>query len=491
MDKKVLSEINRSREIMGLGQLLIKEFVEETSGTILTEQEVENMDTDVLVPSIFQDNRPKFWEYLKKHDFNDMKYGDSQMSFAKAIAYAYNKIYGEELSLDSLHLYKPQMFKGHMMDQVSKRMHAFGGTDLMVLSNAPGSSEYKVTMTFAPLKWRDTQVSLDEALLKINQYNIANAGQVQIVKIVIKSDTTEKWTGNKRRNTVKATSLVNRLETEQNKGALVLFSSDFEVTTLDQGEGGTLEIAGDVIRIPGDQLFADIAVKPNSTVIKDAIAQLVAQAQGKKVKTIKIHSSASNDTIQNTATFKTNVPQYKNWTDEIIQAADTEAEFTAQDLKSNPTGNRALAYIRGQKVAELLKNVDLLKGADIQFVYEIGGSGDDNQFANLEIMAMEDDTIEVLKGGTVEKTTKVVSKSKTTKDNSYTTTQYPENIIDIKKAYIKFDQSSITKEVVSKKKRWPPSEWFKSKKKRTTTVVKGNLTKDQKIAKQKNQSQSI
>ena len=500
MDKKLLSEINRNREIMGLGQLLIKEFIQETTGRILTEQEVENLDLDVFLPAILQDNRKPFWDWLKQRGYDDMKYGKSQMSFSKAIAYAYNKIYGEELSLDSLHVYQNGFLKpqGIGKQNNSKDNAIYGGIDIIVLSNKPGSSKYEVTMTFAPLGWDETLLPLDEALMKINQYNIANAGQQQIYKIKPDVSTTQTYRKYKNASTsddryaIRAKSLVNRLATYAKTHKLILFSTDRKVTTIDAGEGGTLQIAGQVVKIPGDQLFADVAVEPNGNVIKDAIAELVAQAQGKEVKTIKIHSSASNDTIKDPETFKTNVPQYKNWTDAVIQAADTEAQFTEQDLNSNPTGNRALAYIRGQKVAELLKNVDLLKNADIEYIYEVGGSGDDNQFANLEIMAMEDPKIEVLKGGSTSETTKIIQKSSNSRKRSGKGTRsYDQNIIDVFKASFTFDQSPVTAEVTAKKKIWPPSEWFKSKKKRTTTVDRQDLLKRQSSTKTKQQSGEI
>ena len=487
MKKNILNEINRNREIMGLGNLIIKEFVEETTGQVLSEQDdMTNWDVEKWVPAVLQQNSPNFWKFLKAHNFDDEKYGTSQVTFTKAIAYAYKLIYGEDLTLDSLHVFQDGFLKGRKLSNSMSRGDGpkMGGIDHMVLSNAPGSSEYKVTLTFAPLGWEQDEIDLDEALMKMNEFNILNAGTLQIHKIATelirgKSSRFKSGTSNYS-YAYSPKNKINKLKTKPSSHALILFSAAKEKTTIQSGQGGTIKIAGDVVSIPGDQLFADVAVVPNKNVVKDAIDQLVAQAQGKKVKTIKVHSSASNDTIKNPETFKTNLQQYKGWTDAVIQAVDTEAQFTEQDLKSNPTGNRALAYMRGQKVAELLKNVELLKGADIQFVYEVGGSGDKHQFANLEIIAMEDDAIEVLKSGTVSKTTTKIGRARRTTQTSAndTTESFSDNIIDMFKANITFDDSKVTKSVAMtrKKKIWPPSEWFKSKSERTTTSTKEKKT---------------
>ena len=114
---------------------------------------------------------------------------------------------------------------------------------------------------------------------------------------------------------------------------------------------------------------------------------------------------------------------------------------------------------------------------------KIGGSGDDNQFANLEIMAMEDPKIEVLKGGTNVYTTKKIGRA----DNTYYN-HYDENMVSVYKARIHFDDAKVTQDEVAKKKIWPPSEWFKSKESRTTQVDKPKLIQKREIEKTKQQS---
>lgn len=493
MDKKVLNEINRSREIMGLKQLVIKE-VEKSKGRLLTEQEMTNLE--VWLPAFLQDVREPFWKYLKSHEFNTMKYGKSGVSLAKAIAHAYKKIHGEDMNLDSLHIYKDEYLTPYRVQSykanktggygggLNPKPSEFGGTDLMVLSNPPGSSNYEVTMTFAPLGWDETEVSLDDAINKINEYNILKAGQVQITNIMV--DVTNEdsraagknWTISR---TWKATSLVNQLIAKKLTGHLVLFSPSDTVTQIEGEGGGTITIAADVVTIPGDQAFEDVKVEPNPNVVKKALDELVTQANGKPVKTIEIHSSASDDTIQDPEEFRTNFPQYRNWGDEVIQKKDKIGPFTANDLTvhNEKSGNRALALMRGHNVGKLVQDIDLFKNADIEYVYSIGNKGDDSQFANLLIKAMEDDTIEVLKGGTTSKSsTKTNTRSLASQSLSYgeggkywkqIDNQLEENLIDVYKAVFWFDLNPLTKQQkrikinVRKKKLWPPSEWFKGK----------------------------
>jgi hypothetical protein len=522
MDKKVLSEINRSREIMGLKRLVIKE-VEKSRARVLTEQEMKNLN--VWLPGYLQDMREPFWKYLKSHDFDTLKYGDSGVSLAKAIAHAYNKIYGEDMNLDSLHIFKEGFlqpeesssytFKGGKDANTTFKgqRSKFGGTDMMVLSNAPGANVHKVTMTYRGLGWDSTEVTLDEAIKKINEHNILKAGTLQIVAIDVDleqdEDTQRNYHGNyESKVAYKATNPINQLVVETDTRSLNLFSPADVVDTLEGEGGGTITIAANVVRIEGDQAFEDVAVEPNKNVIKKALEELQTQANGKPVKTIKIHSSASNDVISDPEIFRTNAPKYKGYSDEIIQKKDApNTDFV--DLK-DPTGNKVLAYLRGQNVAKLLKGIDIFKNADIEYVYSIGGSGNKHQFADLTILAMEDDEIEVLKGGSISKSTSStkgpqrtgvsnIARGNWKKAYNTASVSFGQNIIDVYKAVFTFDMSKTTKEikvmadVTRKKKLWPPSEWFKSKEKRTKSKHTGEYTTvdDKKVIKQLTDKQKL
>ena len=505
MDKKVLSEINRSREIMGLKQLVINEVVR-YKGRLLTEQEMTNLE--VWLPAFLQDMREPFWKYLKSHDFNTMKYGSNKASLAKAIAFAYNKIYGEDMNLDSLHIFKDKFLYPKKISSFSAPNHnnsgwghglraktsTYGGTDMMVLSNAPGAGTHKVIMTFDALNWNETELSLDDAIDAMNRWNIIKAGTMQIAGISIDVDEeTVNKVGYELHRTWKATSMVNQLITAQDLNSLILFSPSDVITTIEGEGGGTITIAADVVKIPGDQAFDDVAVEPNSNVVKKALEELVTQAEGKPVKTIEIHSSASDDQITDPDLFRTNMRKYGygGWGDQVIQKNDDIGDFTEQEFnnKQKQTGNMALAIQRGKNVAKLMKGIDVLKNADIEYVYSIGNKGDDSQFANLLIKAMEDDTIEVLKGGTQSTTStkrntrQLEPYSLQRRDGGRNAQRYAsysvmkesleENIIDIYKATFTFDMTPLTKEqkvmsdVTRKKRLWPPSEWFKSKEART------------------------
>lgn len=331
MDKKILNEINRSREIMGLGQLIREAVTPEAVQTWLAS---DGSDKNHLIKTLYAN--------LLKGNFDKMDipgYG----SIFTALNSAFEKITGSEI-LDSNGEGTKVAFAKNQFSNITLTLK--GSTQFssnLIVKLADGTA--RILSNELALN-RDNPVDVDELIGMINKHNIDNAGVEQIYKPGIRSDYKEN--GN-----------ATRLLSNKSENYIYLWSIERQKQTRKVTDDKTIPgelVAGDVLKAALGDSFENlqIEIKDKSEIndIKSKMKSIL--DKGGEIKSVTIASTASNTGLQDSA--KANFA--KMMTDAGFEAyanldnkKGVEGDFTIDEVN---TTDRALAVARGKLLAKEL-----------------------------------------------------------------------------------------------------------------------------------------
>ena len=341
MEKNILNEVNRSREIMGLN--LLKEawnlstnkdfidFIQTYKGGLF-----DNAET--VAPAVgvgnnyggynFDTFAAKLKNSLKSHPQlkDKFTYIDEDWKYT---AYALG---GSFLSSDD------GLKEDIVLFPLTKKQAQNSGAK----AGTPG------------VKADGKIYSLGFFLYKTNMFNFKNFGTRQVTSWSYnKGDKETEW------------------DIEANSNDLFLFSdkmvdkASFMVTTKGTpGDEGTQAAEGKTI--PGGSAFAVLEVIPNGDKVKELLSAIQSAAdEGMSVTNVTINGVASEEVIANTGTWGTNVgDEYSNMSD-----ADITKNITGK-FTEPVTGNQVLAYLRAQNLGKELEKVGITVDG---YSYSVGG----------------------------------------------------------------------------------------------------------------------
>ena len=325
MEKNILSEINRNREIMGLGQLL-------------REQEVSARDLEIWFNSEGSDNLPKvraLASRLQKNNLVNAKVAGGTVW--EAINTAFTKITG-----------KPIIGNDGKGTKAAFQKDQFGygtaqGVDYGFVMLEGG--KLRVASTELKISGKDV-ISIDELISMINAFNTDNAGTKQL------------WQPNNI-NQYKRSGNVNGINSKNDKGRLVLWSKTKKVESRDVIKGQEVkgdDVAGDVLMTGlGDNYENLQIVVSDNTKVLEIKAKIESHVkQGGTIDSILITSTASNTGLDpkkmsdfSTMMKKQGMGDYVN----VSTDKGTTGDFTIDQVD---TTDRALAVARGKILAKTL-----------------------------------------------------------------------------------------------------------------------------------------
>jgi len=330
MEKNILSEINRNREIMGLGQLL--------------REEVSAESIKLWMNSDGADASPSIRELIKKlTKFNLINTKINGGTIWAALNTAFNKITGKDIVDDNGDGTKAAFAGGQwgtgmgtMGDKVGKAARILplldDGTTRIV------SKELKLS--------KDTPISPAELISRINEFNINNAGDEQLVRL--SPFGIYKEYGNS-----------TRVISKKNKNTVFLWSLDRTTTTRNATKDTKVpgqDIAGDVLMTGLGDNYQDlqIVVSDDSKVVEIKTKMESHVKQGGTIDSIVITSTASNTGLDtDKMTDFSNMMKKEGMGDYVNVSTDkgTTGDFTIDQVD---TTDRALAVARGKILAKQL-----------------------------------------------------------------------------------------------------------------------------------------
>ena len=330
MKKEILNEVNRTREIMGLGSLLVEKF---------------SLKGESQFKDFIQTYKKRFFDAIEKVRPNLEP--DGTYDFDRLVWYLVNKAlrkkYGNELLATADNNWKMMAFllRGGFLSVTKGRINELPvrlkkvGSDLVVLDDGE-------------------EIPVNDWVAQMNDFNLNNNGTRQIID----------WSYNKgdmetEKRIVAGTRGVNNL---------YLFSTALTEKTYDsKTEGGTeATVASQGEPIPGGSAFSVLEVIPDAGKMKQLIKQIQNSAsKGNVVTNVMINGVASDEPIANVAVWRNNVgDKYSNFTDEQI-TTNTTGKFTEPK-----TGNQVLAYLRAQNLGKELEKVGITVDS---YNYSVGG----------------------------------------------------------------------------------------------------------------------
>jgi hypothetical protein len=343
MEKNILNEINRNREIMGLG--LLKEAWNLNSSVVWTDflqkykpELFDNVET--VQPAMndsgeysFKGFASKFKMPVKKHPVLKGRFDEIHSNW-KMMAFAL----GSQFLMSD--------------DGLEEDVVLFPLTEKDIKNGGGPRKGFNVGLPGVNLNGE--KLSVHHFVWRINQFNLENFGERQITS----------WSYNK-----------GDQETEVNKEAvtdeLYLFSTkrvdkSSSVVTTKGTPGDEYVQAAEGRPIPGGSAFAVLEVIPNGDKVKELLSAIQGAAdEGMSVTNVTINGVASEQVIANTGTWKANVGnEYSNMSD-----ADITKNITGK-FTEPITGNQVLAYLRAQNLGKELEKVGITVDG---YSYSVGG----------------------------------------------------------------------------------------------------------------------
>lgn len=406
VDTKVLTEINRSREIMGLGQLLR----EQTAGDA---SEVENwlrgdgaqsspkitnlvakLESTNLVGQDMGDT--DVWGALQI-GFNDITgknivecddEGDCEGSKA---AFLGGQFYTKDMRTYRYKEYgpsdNPKMKSKNKKfaladDQLKYWTQSLAPKSSIILSGVENGQPTCI-VTSGELNAKKQKFTLSQLIYDINTFNMENVGKEQLV-----------WFNTKKYVEAGGSNVLHSKSADFDD-KLVLWSNDTKKitmkTTPEITEPGEI-IAGDVLNAPLGDKYADNVIEITDTSPVDAIKEKIAAhlaKPGGKVNSITITSTASD------TGHKTDPKSRKKYSDLMTAAGFGQyaninpakagvGPFTEDEVEYN---DQALAVARGKLLAKLLGYGD----NDVTYKFAITN---DAKTVNVSVKGTSDDTVE-------------------------------------------------------------------------------------------------
>ena len=323
MKKEILNEVNRTREIMGLGELIKENFIRNISKwtDFLETYKGELFDNvETVRPNIAGGYDFESWAADLRRSLMKVFRGDNLSRMGRDWQYMAWMLRPDMLDSDD------------GINEKVRLVQSKDSSDLVVIDDG---------REYTPDKW----------CIKLNEFNFKNFGTRQIVG----------WSYNKGES-----------ETERNIEAitdeLIQFStSRLKKTYQSVTKGGTEgEVAAQGEPIPGGSAFNVLEVIPDPGKMKQLIKQIQNSAsKGNVVTNVIINGVASDEPIANVAVWRKNVgDKYSNFTDEQI-TTNTTGKFTQPK-----TGNQVLAYLRAQNLGKELEKVGITVDS---YKYSVGG----------------------------------------------------------------------------------------------------------------------
>lgn len=329
MKKNILSEINRNREIMGLGQLL-------------REQEVSAKDLKIWFTSEGSDNLGTIKNLVGKlQKTNLVNAKIAGVTVWEAINTAFTKITGKSIIGDDGKGTKTAFSNGQWINRLFKHGTQNSPKGFVML----GGGKLRVSSTELGISGED-EMTINELISRINAYNVKFAGSKQLIRAGKLSQ--YESSGNE-----------NGIYSKKEKGQLYLWSTTDKVEKRDVTKDETIpgkDVAGDVLKVSLDDSYENlqIVVSDDSKVngIKEKMKSHV--AQGGKIDNILITSTASNTGLKPEGLedfakmMKDNgLAEYAN----VSTDKGTTGDFTIDQVD---TTDRALAVARGKILAKQL-----------------------------------------------------------------------------------------------------------------------------------------
>ena len=348
MKKEILNEVNRTREIMGLKELLVEKWNLNRKNTWTDFLQTYKSDlfdnVEIIRPDLGSGSNYKY-------SFSDWAY--------KNLLKAMKKKYGKDF------IYRLDGSDGNW-----KEMAWLLRPD--VLASDDGLTEDVVMLPVTKkqikrlgdyhmgLKPGDLVINVDGKLRTpalfckdINEFNVANFGTTQIASWKYNA-------GDKETETIREgeTDYLYQFSASRTK------KSSKEVVT----PGSEGEVAAEGTPIPGGSAFAPNEVIPDDTKIQELLAAIQASAaEGNTVTNVKINGVASKTVIDKIQTWKDNVGEpYNTMSDANITKLVT-GPFTEDNIT---TGNQVLAYLRAQNLGKALEEADITVDS---YSYSVGG----------------------------------------------------------------------------------------------------------------------
>ena len=343
MDKKILNEVNRNREIMGLGLL----------------KEAWNLNADNQWMDFLQKYKPELFDNVET----------VQPALNASGEYSF-KLFS---SLSKLPVKKHPVLKGRFNEIDSDwKMMAFAlGSQFLMSDDGLEEDVVLFPLTKKDIKngggkrkgfnvglpgvnLNGERLSVHHFVWRINKFNLKNFGEKQITS----------WTYNKGDEETEVTR-------EAVTDELYLFSTkrvdkSSSVVTTKGTPGDEGAQAAEGRPIPGGSAFAVLEVIPNVDKVKELLSAIQGAAdEGMSVTNVTINGVASEQVIANTGTWKANVGnEYSNMSDADITKNIT-GEFTEP-----VTGNQVLAYLRAQNLGKELEKAGITVDG---YSYSVGG----------------------------------------------------------------------------------------------------------------------
>ena len=167
MDKKILNEINRNREIMGLGQL-IREAVDGKSVKIWLDS--DGADSNYYIKEMMR--------MAIKSNLNNMTipgYGD----FYSALNAAFKKITGKEIVDENGEGTKAAFADGQFQSNIIKQKFSSNAASRYLILLGDNTGRFSSTELGLD---KDTPTDVDQLIGMINKFNIDNAGSEQLYR---------------------------------------------------------------------------------------------------------------------------------------------------------------------------------------------------------------------------------------------------------------------------------------------------------------------
>ena len=350
MEKHILTEINRTREIMGLKELMIEawnlrsgsrwsDFLQTYKPTLY--DNVETVRPDISGGYNFMSWSRTLWKALKE------KYKEGKM----------NRVDGD--GDESNWKFMAWMLRPDMLESDD------GLTEDVVLQPVTGGQlksmgkgkramddhSHGLSVGDLVIHADGNYYSPSEFCKKVNRFNVKNFGTTQITS----------WTYNKGDGETET----NR---ETNSEFLYQFSASRTSKTRKEvvTQGTETIVAAEGEPIPGGSAFAPNEVIPDATKIQELLTAIqAAAAEGNTVTNVSINGVASKQVIDKIDVWKNNVgSEYNTMSDADI------TKLVIGNFTEPVTGNQVLAYLRAQNLGKALTDAGLTVDS---YTYSVGG----------------------------------------------------------------------------------------------------------------------
>ena len=359
MDKQVLSEINRSREIMGLGQLLREQTAE-----FVTSKQIEQWfrgDGSEKMKSVVY-----LIAKISAHGFEDQKINGGTVW--EALSTAFKNVTGkaivkcDDMEVDECQGTKIAFAKGQwnnkMVQQFAQKQHYWRHYHIkttteditskyaIVYNQEEGKLPTAVVSSGELKGYVKKEVSLSQLVYDINTFNVNHAGEEQIT-----------MAGKHKMYIRRGGS--NLLKSQKITDALYLWSYTKTMMKHESTPDETIpgkKIAGEVLNRHFGDSYENLQIVISDDTEVQELKQKMAQhtKNGGTIDSITITSTASNTGLKDDAKAdfatkmnKAGFSEYAN----VSNIKGNEGDFTIDEVD---TTDEALAVVRGKLLAKLL-----------------------------------------------------------------------------------------------------------------------------------------